>query len=47
MQDARKKVVPRDGIEPPKNTDIIGLFAVFDRQLTSFPDKIPDRKMKT
>ena len=40
-------MVPRDGIEPPKNLDINGLFTVFGSQFTSFPDKIPDRKMKT
>ena len=48
-------MVPRDGIEPPKNLDINGLLAVFEHQSTSFPDripdkvpdKVPDRKMKT
>jgi hypothetical protein len=39
-------VVPRDGIEPPKNLDMNGLDAVFASHITSIPDKIPDKKTK-
>jgi len=36
-------MVPRDGIEPPKNLDINGLDTIFSRDITSIPDKIPDK----
>ena len=39
-------VVPRDGIEPPKNLDINGLDTAFNSDFTSIPDKIPDKKIK-
>ena len=39
-------VVPRDGIEPPKNLHINGLDAALDQDITSIPDKIPDKKTK-
>ena len=32
-------MVPRDGIEPPKNLDINGLDTVFHPNFTSIPDK--------
>ena len=37
-------MVPRDGIEPPKNLDINALDAVFASYITLIPDKIPDKK---
>jgi len=43
MRATAKIVVPRDGIEPPKNLDINGLDAVFPPDFTSIPDKIPDK----
>jgi len=42
-----RRMVPRDGIEPPKNLDINGLDAVALLHFTSIPDKIPDKKIKT
>ena len=39
-------MVPRDGIEPPKTLDINGLDIVFKLEITSIPDKIPDKKTK-
>jgi hypothetical protein len=39
-------VVPRDGIEPPKNLDINGLDTASNSDFTSIPDKIPDKKIK-
>jgi hypothetical protein len=38
-------MVPRDGIEPPKNLDINGLYTVFLSHFTLIPDKIPDKKI--
>lgn len=40
-------MVPRDGIEPPKNLDINGLDTAFCADSTSIPDKIPDKTRKT
>ena len=37
--------MPRYGIEPPKNLDINGLYAVFPPDITSIPDRIPDKKI--
>ena len=45
MWAVERKVVPRDGIEPPKNLDINSLDAVFRSDFTSIPDKIPDNKI--
>jgi hypothetical protein len=36
-------MVPRDGIEPLKNLDINALDTVFYSDITSIPDKIPDK----
>ena len=38
-------MVPRDGIEPPKNLDLNGLDAAVFPDSTSIPDKIPDKKI--
>ena len=38
-------MVPRDGIEPPKNLDINGLDTAFYPDFTPIPDKIPDKKI--
>ena len=45
MRATAKIVVPRDGIEPPKNLDINGLDTAFCPDFTSIPDKIPDKKI--
>ena len=46
MRATAKIMVPRDGIEPPKNLDINGLDTAFNSDFTSIPDKIPDKKIK-
>ena len=38
-------MVPRDGIELPKNLDTNGLDAAFHLDITAIPDKIPDKKI--
>jgi hypothetical protein len=38
-------VVPRDGIEPPKNLDLSGLDTDVHLNIILFPDKIPDKKI--
>ena len=45
MRAVERKLVPRDGIEPPKNLDINGLSTVFPPHFTLIPDKIPDKKI--
>ena len=45
MRATAMKMVPRDGIEPPKSLDINGLDTVVFPDFTLIPDKIPDKKI--